>query len=83
MEQFITPQELRLFQPNYSGEKVNCILKSLRKVDIKKKMSSKRQNTVDELYNYFKIHNNLPNTGFKLAYKLWFNFVLMDYSNVE
>ena len=46
-------------------------------------MSLKRQNTVDELYNYFKIHNNLPNTGFKLAYKLWFNFVLMDYSDVE
>lgn len=77
----ITPSELTLIQATYSGEKVNCLLKSLRKLEIKARMSLKRQNSVDELVNYYRLHNNLPSTGYKLAYKLWFNFVIMDHND--
>ena len=81
MSQLITPVQMNLIRSTYNGEKVNCILKSLRKVEIKSRMSLTRQNTVDDLSNYFRLHKNLPNTGFKLAYKLWFNFVIMDYTD--
>lgn len=83
MEQFITPAELRLISANYSGEKVISMLKSIRKVAIMRKMNLARQNSVSELNNCYSIHKSLDTVQFKKLYRLWFNFVLMDYSDVE
>lgn len=83
MGQFITPSELRLICATYSGEKVLSMLKSIRKVAIMRKMNLSRQNTVSELNNYYSVHKSLNPVQFKVLYKLWFNFVLMDYSDVE
>ena len=66
-------------KPKYNGEKVNCLLKSLKKKEIKIRMSLERQDSIEVINNYFKIHNFVTNEQFKILYKLWFNFVLNDY----
>ena len=75
---FINPQDT-FEKPKYNGEKVNCLLKCLRKVDIKNRMSLQRQNKVEEINNFFNMHKYVTNEQFKLVYKYWFNFVLNDY----
>lgn len=66
-------------KPKYNGEKVNCLLKSLRKKDIKIRMSFERQNLIELFNNHFKIHGFVTNEQFKIIYKFWFNFVINDY----
>jgi hypothetical protein len=66
-------------KPKYNGEKVNCLLKSLRKISIKNRMSLERQNKVEEINNYFVMHKYVTNRQFLLLFKYWFNFVLNDY----
>lgn len=78
MQNFINPKDT-FEKPKYNGEKVNCILKSLRKITVKNRMSLVRQNKMEEINNFFKMHNYITNDHFKLLFKYWFNFVLNDY----
>lgn len=69
--------------PQYTGEKVLGMLKSLKKKSIRKHMNYHRLNTVDDLNNYYNTYKGLTSSQFKLLYKLWFNFVLMDYTDID
>jgi hypothetical protein len=75
---FINPKDT-FNKPKYNGEKVNCLIKTLRKVSIKSRMRLDRQNKVEEINNFFIMHKYVTNEQFLLLYKYWFNFVLNDY----
>jgi len=67
----------------YTGVKVTSMLKALKSREINKHLALKRKNVLSLIDNKYKVYGSLDAKDMYTLWKLYYNFVVMDYRDIS
>lgn len=66
----------------YKGVKVTSIIKAIKSREIKRHLSLKQKNIIDEIDNLYRTNGFIIREDFLITWKLYVNYVQFDYRRI-